>query len=570
MRPTSSIVSFSRKLFFRYIREEIYVFLFTLSLIAISLVQPYLSKILIDSALPSKNFQFIGKIVALIFVLAIGTPWLGLALERMYFGFSSRIERDLRLFLMDHIFHSFLLHYHQKRLGDVVTRLNGDLGAIKSLISDSVPSLLRSIFMLIGVTCILWSMNWKLFLACFVPLPLYAGIYLYFTPKVVANNRVLRVVVSDFYSKFIESIQNIFLTKIYSREKLELQRLKRENDFLIKTDLGFYVYEKKVNVLFGNAMALQPVVILSLGSYFIIQGNFTLGGLIAFLGYVGSLNGPASSLIGLITAIIKARVPVERLDDLLRIPAENRSEIASSPIANEPIKTIELSEIQVKFENKIIIPELSISASSGDHLLITGPSGSGKTTLLNVFCGIVLPDRGKLRINGKQVPFSVLPAFRKRICYLTQTHFLSYGTLRDNMFCDSDDSIISAFGRVNLDSWYNELPMGLDTPVMEAGKNLSEGQKQRLSIARALLRGGDIWLLDEITSALDPENEEAIMTLLLNELRHKIVICVAHRESIGKYFKNKIEIHPATQEFDEKINEEPEIVTLAEMQPAAI
>jgi ABC-type bacteriocin/lantibiotic exporter with double-glycine peptidase domain len=361
-------------------------------------------------------------------------------------------------------------------------------------------------------------------------------------PGILKRQRRLRVVASNFNAGIVESIQNIFMTKIFCREDDEVHRLRESNDEFIEENLKVLVFEEKVKAALSNAMSVMPLVVVGFGSLLIVRGDFTLGSLLAFLNYTRNLTKPAKGLVGLGTALVRAKVPFERLEELVSIPSEPPVPRASRRSLRSPITRVQLRGIHVDYGALSILQGIDLDLRRGEPVVLTGSSGCGKTTLLNTVSGLVPYQKGSISVDGKMIGAHEATCLRSHICYLSQSLHVLHGSVASNLFCTDRERIASALECVGLSEWYASLPEGIETPIWEAGRNMSEGQKQRLGIARGLLRGGDIWLMDEISSALDAATEAKIMELLFATTTNKVVLCVAHRPRTWSYFPRRVDM----------------------------
>ena len=275
------------------------------------------------------------------------------------------------------------------------------------------------------------------------------------------------------------------------------------------------------------------------GVYRLHTGQISFGTMTAFLQLVGRIQTPIVGLFGFVPLFIRFRTAVERVYELLG--GESEPPVHVQKVAGLQALTIE--NLSFKYEDLSVIEELSMEVKRGIPTAILGSSGKGKTTLLRLLLAILQPQRGELYLVDDHQRFAITPAHRINFAYVPQGNSLFTGTIRENIMMahsSEDEARLNKVLWLSCAEFVHQLPEGLDTFIGESGHGLSEGQAQRIAIARALMRDSDIWIFDEVTSALDSEVAEELATRLMQEGKDKLCIFVTHDSELAKKCSQRI------------------------------
>lgn len=421
-------------------------------------------------------------------------------------------------------------------IGAIMTRLDRSIQGFTSAVALILFSIMPSLIFLVLAIAIMLRLEWRLALLVLVFAPLPAVIAAFAGPEQMRRERTLLDRWAKIYSRFNEVLSGIVIVRSFAMEDAEKSR------FLSDVAAANKVVIRGVAVDAGYASASNLVVALArlgglaLGAYFVVQGEITVGTVIAFLGYVGGLFGPVQGLSGVYSNLRKASVSLDEIFGILNI----QEHLGDTPGA------IDLTGIkgEVSFENvhfryeqpqRPLLDGLTLHASPGETIAIVGPSGSGKTTLMALLMRFYDPLEGRISIDGQDLRGIKQSSLRRHIGVVLQDPLLFNDSVKANIAYGrpeaTDAEIESAARAAHAHDFIMRLPDGYETRVGERGGLLSVGERQRITIARALLKNPPILILDEATSALDAESEEAVQTAIDQLVAARTTFVIAHRLS---------------------------------------
>ena len=447
-----------------------------------------------------------------------------------------KIHLDVRQGLFDHLNKLPISYFDESHTGKLMARLTTDTDALWHLLFNGTIDVFGNILKIIIVLVVLATMNVHLFLFCIAVLPLLFYITFRTRKRAAAASRQQREAVSGIYSSLQEKISGIRLIRAFGRRDEEaksfgeeLRGLYNSNMFLVRTYSGL----GEQSQLLTN---LTTVLIICIGGMVVVQGNMSVGQLVAFYLYAGMMLTPLGSIIGSMTQYVtNAHIAMERIFGLMDTPVA--SELAGKNLPAPPLRgQVSMKNVTFAYrENERILDNLSFSVPAGTRVALVGPSGSGKSTIVNLICRFYYPTAGEILVDGHNIADFEVESYRSRISYVTQDPIFFSGGIRQNLLYAKPDATEAqlevALRKTHSYDFVKRLPQGLDTEIGERGIMLSGGQKQRLSIARALLRDPSIVILDEPTAALDAESESIVMEAIEEIFKDRTCFIIAHRLS---------------------------------------
>lgn len=498
------------------------------------LVQPWLTKLLIDDGLLAKNFSMLVLIAGLMIVAGLlGTGLSGIN-RYLHTRLSGRILFALRDDLYQHLQTLSPGFYGQRRIGDLMSRLDGDVAEIQRFAVDSLFSAVSSIIGLVCAVAMLLTLSWKLSLLALVLIPLDVLWLRWMRRKVERDVRQLRERSADMSSFMVETLPVMKFIQSAGQQQREARRLESLGQGYMSQLLRLQVTEFFTQAVPGTLTSLSRACAFLIGGYWVVQGTWQLGALIAFSTYLGMAVGPVQSLLGLYVAIQRMTVSLGRVMELRGEPAT-----VTTPVAAQPMPASgELRFDNVHFSHPgraSTLRGIEASIPHGLKVALSGGSGVGKSTLIDLLQRHHDPQSGRILLGGVDLRELDLYQLRQRIAVVSQDIVLFRGSLADNLAYAVPDASREAVTQVarlaQLDSLIESLPEGLDSPLGERGQQLSGGQKQRIAIARALLQDPMILVLDEATSAVDEATEREVIEAIDRLFATRTRILISHRPS---------------------------------------
>lgn len=500
------------------------------------LAQPWLTKTLIDEGLLAKDFGLLVQVaVAMIAVGLVGTALSGIN-RYLHTRLSGRILFALRDDLYRHLQQLSPAFYGRKRIGDILSRLDGDVAEIQRFAVDSLFSAVSSLIGLIGAVSLMLLLSWQLSLLLALLIPVEVLWLRWMRRKVEREVRSLRERSADVSSFLVETLPAMKFIQAAGQQAREASRLEGLGQGYMRQLLRVQVTEFFTHAVPGTLTSLSRACAFLIGGYWVIQGTWQLGALIAFSTYLGMAVGPVQSLLGLYVALQRMTVSLGRVMELQQEPVPVRPPVTPVPLPDGP-GTLRLEGMHFAHEQRAgaVLEGVDAEIPAGLKVAISGASGVGKSTLIDLLQRFYDPDQGRILLDGVDLRELDLLALRRRIAVVSQDIVLFRGTLAENLAYSAPDASREALERVvrlaRLDGLVASLPLGLDNPLGERGQQLSGGQKQRIAIARALLQAPLILVLDEATSAVDEATEREVIAAIDQLFAGRTRILISHRPS---------------------------------------
>ena len=433
-------------------------------------------------------------------------------------------------------------HFHS---GDVLNRLEFDVANVVDFLTQTIPNTLSVFAMFVGAFCYLFAMDAVLALITVAILPVFIGLSKVYVNRMRKLTKDVRAEDSRVQSALQETIQHRMLIKTLESEATMVNRLERTQGVLRHKVVKRTVFSVFSNTVLNVGFALGYLVAFLWAAVRMSAKSLSFGGMTAFLQLVNRIQSPARSLTRLVPAFVSVFTAAERLMELEESPLDEQGE----PVALESPCGIRLEHVGYAYEDgQDVLRDLSFDFKPGTCTAVLGETGAGKTTLIRVILGLVVPKAGKAEIYSSRASHVHLSQLtRCNLAYVPQGNTLLSGTVRDNLrlgkLSATDDEMKEAL-RLSCAGFLLDSPDGLDTVCGEQGGGLSEGQAQRIAIARALLRDCPVLLLDEATSALDPDTERQLLGNILSDKR-RTVIFITHRLAVKDYCDQTFTIEKA-------------------------
>ena len=514
--------------------------LLTVAQVALSLAQPWPLRIVIDDVLRPGRVPSDGSpqprlalaVLALV-LLVLGTAVVSYWAARLLSSAGLQIANDLRVAVLERLQQQSLRFHGSHRVGDLTSRVTSDVAYTQDMLVQVLATLLPNALLVLGMFVVMLALDPTFTLLAFLATPpLALATHRSRRDLRLAARRVRRAD-GNLASAATEDLAAVHLVQAFTLEQSRLARFAGLSRASLSAGLESVRLQSRFGPMVEVSSVVSTAVVLWFGAQRVLAGRLSLGVLVVFLAYLGSLYKPVKSLSKTSSVISKGTAAVERITDVMAAEPD----IVDRPGARHIDLTgsIELRNVSFSYGREPVLTDLSLRIEAGQHVALVGPTGAGKSTLSGLIPRLVDADSGQVLVDGIDVRDHRLASLRGQVAMVLQETVLLDGTLRENIVCGrigaTDRAVTRAARLALVDEFAHRLPDGLDTQVGERGASLSGGQRQRVAIARAILRDARIVILDEPTSALDAVSEQLLMAALDNLPDRVTRLVIAHRLS---------------------------------------
>jgi subfamily B ATP-binding cassette protein MsbA len=501
----------------------------------IGLALPWVLRQLVDSVFVTSDLGQLNRIglgLLLLFILQAGFSFTQYFLLAQV---AQRVVADLRLALQRHLMDLPMRFFNEQRVGELVSRLSNDVTTIQSTLTEAPINLFRQVVTFIGGLTLMILINWQLTILVFIILPPILGLAFFFGKRLERLSTTVQDRLADATSVLEESISGIRVVKSFTQEAGEKNRFRQR----IEDTLAVTMRRIKLRSVFIpmiNFLAFGGITImLWFGGRAVIAGETSPGDLIAFLIYAIMVGAPLGEFAGLYSQTREAMGASQRIIEILETPTEPLT-MKNAPRLPTIKGQVNFDQVNFGYEaDNNVLCNINLEVPPAQMVALVGPSGVGKTTLVNLIPRFFDPTSGRITIDGHEIDEVDLHSLRQQVGLVPQETFLFGGTVRENIAYGrsnaSKEEIIEAAKASYAHDFIEELPEKYDSLIGERGAKLSAGQRQRLAIARALLKDPRILILDEATSALDTESERLVQAALERLMQGRTSFIIAHRLS---------------------------------------
>jgi ATP-binding cassette subfamily B protein len=560
--------------FFRPYRLQVAFVLLTIIVTSLlGLINPYLLKLLIDEAIPQKDFGLLVLYVGLMIVVPLIAGLIGVGQSYLNNVIGQRVMQDLRNALYAHLQRLPLRFFTETRTGEIQSRLANDVGGVQAVVTDTASSIVSNLIIVISTVGAMFLIDWRLTVLSLFLLPFF----MYLTYRVGKVRRRISTQTQESLADMSSiteetvSVSGVLLTKTFGRQERAVERYRVANSKLAKLQIQQSMVGRWFFMIVGTIFSITPAFVYFLAGLLTIQGDPTaptIGDIVAFTTLQSRLFFPLGQLLNIQVEVQGALALFDRIFEYLELPVEiddKPDAVALEPDrvrgrirfrgvsfryrapVNQPVP-VETSDngrephdlpAQPEVEPILRVPfgltDVSFEAQPGQLVALVGPSGSGKTTTTYLLPRLYDVDEGSVEIDGLDVRDIRLASLGEVIGFVTQETFLFHASVRENLRYakpDATDHELEVAARMAaIHDRVHALPQGYDTVVGERGYKLSGGEKQRIALARVLLKDPRILVLDEATSALDTVSERLIQTAIERVMKGRTTVAIAHRLS---------------------------------------
>ena len=518
---------------------------------AIQLINPIISNQILYDQVISQPGVIAGKevgtmhseawlyiMIGVVFAIAIVSLGISITQNRANATMSTKVTLNMKLDIFTALQSLSLSFFNNNQTGRLITRVNYDADRIRSFFIDGVPNFVINALNFIGLTIFLFSLNWKLTLIVFIPVPIIVCIFKFMLPKLWRMYSKQWRRSSSLNAILGDSLTGIRVVKAFSKEAEETNRFYTYAEKLTQANLQVNLVSLTIFPLVGLLIGLSSQAIWGFGGIEVMNKNMTYGEFASYIGYIGMIFSPLNFFTQFTNMVTDTANCAQRMFEIVdAIP-----EITDAPDAVH----FDRLKGDIKFENvcfhyapnRPILKNVTMHINPGDHIGLVGHTGSGKSTIANLINRLYDTISGTISIDDVNVKKIATETMRRNISIVSQEIFLFRGTIADNIRYARPDAtreeVIAAAKAANAHDFILRLPEGYETVVGTGSRSLSGGEQQRISIARALLLSPSILILDEATAAMDTETERLIQDALTALIEGRTTITIAHRLSTLK------------------------------------
>ena len=504
----------------------------------LGLVLPYLSKLLVDDALVAQDFGALLRIVGLFVGITAASFLMNVLSGMRYTKVSADILFDMRLDLYRHLQRLSPRYYAKTPLGDVVSRINGDIGEIQRVTAEATLAWLGQLIALVGTVGMLIYLDLRLFIVGLITLPPALFALLHYRRQLEARVRVLRERSADIGTFLIETLQGMRAVVGANAQEREVDRFRNKNDSFVDALLSMRLFTYLAGGLPGLLLTTGTGVVFLYGGYLVIDGATTLGTFVAFMAYQMRLMAPIQGLMGLYSNLATARASLVRVHEVLDSPPEV---VEANPAKSLPVckGEVTLEEVHYGFgRGGEVLAGVNLVIPAGQVLAIVGTSGSGKSTIADLLSRQLDPDEGRILLDGEDLSDLFLSQVRMHVSVVEQSPFIFHATVAENVRYARPEAteadVRQAIHAAGLSDLMDSMPEDINTVVGERGSQLSAGERQRVAIARAYLAEPSVLIFDEATGALDPMSEAAVLSGYDALMRGRTTVLITHRIDLAR------------------------------------
>jgi ATP-binding cassette, subfamily B, bacterial len=493
----------------------------------------WMFKVVIDEVLVPQNFGPFVWIAAAYLGLTLLAGMLGFFDEYLATWVGERFLLDLRTRFFSHLQGLSLDFFDRRRLGDLISRLTGDLASIEAFVLSGVTDAISYLARIVFFSAALFYLQWDLALISLLVAPLFWLAAKRFSRLIKVASREKRRRSGSISAVAEESLSNAALVQAYGQEDKEVDRFHRENEGAYHAEMASTRLKALYSPLIDMIELSGGLLVIGLGTWELSQGHLTLGGLLVFMTFLTQLYSPVRGLSRLVNRVYAASAAAERIIEML----DHKPSVVESPAAVELGRArggLELDHVTFRYPDaeRNAVSGVWLAIEPGEVLALVGPSGAGKSTLAKLLLRFYDPHFGRILLDSRDLRGLTLNSVRDNIALLLQETLVFDGTIYENIAYGRRDAtreqVASAARAADAHDFIAALPDGYETQIGQKGRRLSGGQRQRIAIARAMIRDAPVLILDEPTSGVDAESGNRIMGPLRRLMGGRTTIVISH------------------------------------------
>jgi ATP-binding cassette subfamily B protein len=499
------------------------------------LIGPYLIGVAIDQFIVTGDVEGLIQVSLLLLgtylaraVTSMGSGWIMVTIAQ-------RVLKDLRKELFEHLQTLSLSYFDRRPIGDLMSRLINDVDAVNQALTQNVTRLITSLLTSVGILIIMFRLNLWLALGSLLVFPLMMGITALVAKRTRSGFRNLQMNTGRLNANMEETLSGERVVIAFGRQDAAVESFNKINYLVRDNGIQAMTYALLIMPIMGILSNLNIAVVAGLGGWLILRGLASIGTIATFISYSRQFAQPLRQIADLYNSIQSALAGVERIFEIIDTQPELQDAFDAVPL--DDIKgEVVFDHVHFSYIPKIpVLKDISLHAKPGETIALVGPTGAGKTTMVNVLTRFYDIQKGSITVDGYDISKVQKDTLRRQLGIVLQDVFLFSGTVMNNIrygrLDATDEECIEAAKLANADVFITRLPQGYKTSLSERGGNLSQGQRQLLSIARAITADPGILILDEATSSVDTRTEIQIQEALLKLMEGRTSFVIAHRLS---------------------------------------
>ncbi|HEY4389868.1 MAG TPA: ABC transporter ATP-binding protein [Paenibacillus sp.] len=524
-----------------YYRERRYYLILSILCLAattgLGLVYPLLLRKLIDDVIRNQQYNLVMGIALTALLVVVIKAFM----QFLHGFFGGRLGNYLAYRLRNACYEKLQFlsfrYYDRAKTGDLMSRLTGDLEAIRNFVGFGFAQILNLVLMVVFGMAVMMSIHWQLTLITMITVPFLAGVALKFESKIHPAFQEMRQALSSLTTAVQENITGVRTVKAFARESHEVEKFSHRNERYKNNQIFAATLWSKFFPVMELLASISVAVLLAVGGTLVVKGQLTLGDLVAFFSLIWFIIGPMWGLGFHINNYTQSKASGERVLEILNQKIdvkdiENAIDLSATDVKGE----VTFENVTFAYGNKLpAVEDISFEATPGKVIGFLGGTGSGKSTIIQLLMRAYDVNAGSIKLDGQDIRTVSVQSLRHQVATVFQETFLFSSSIRNNICYGmnevSMEEVIRVAELAKAHEFIMELPDGYDTVVGERGMGLSGGQKQRIAIARALLKNPKILILDDATSAVDMETEQEIQAGFQEVMRGRTTFIIAHRIS---------------------------------------
>lgn len=512
----------------------------------LALAGPILIKHAIDYEIPAKNLKGMVYVAIAYLLIQVVTLFIRYFQQIEIALVGERAIAHLKSELFRHTILLPVAFFDKNPVGRLVTRIEGDAETLKNLFSSTAVVLAQDFALLLGMSVVMIIVDYRLYLLILILLPVFLFAFWWFGKNVRPVYIKLRRKIAEINSFIIETIKNLSIVQVFLQEHNFLKKLDRIGRDKFNLEVKSMLFWYRIWFLVDLGEIIGIILVLSIGGIWALQGKLTIGTLFLFISYITRFFGPLRGLSDQFNLIERSFAAAERIFNLRARPTEHRLE---ENIEFTTLKWgIKFEDVRLTYEgNEWVLKDLNFEIKKGERIALVGETGGGKTSIISLLLKFYTPNQGTIKIDDIDLSLINRSSLRLKIGFVPQDVILFPGSILENLRLFNknilEKMVFEAAERIGLHKRILSLPSGYETDIIEQGINLSFGERQLISFARALVFDPEVIILDEATSAVDPASERLVQEGMKGLLNNRTAIIIAHRLTTTRLADRILVIH---------------------------